>query len=149
MREGSLQHHLSYSENKMSSDSYISKRLKDNKFCYCGQSKLDTNDEGCPICMSDIMQSIKLSAFQGQVSSNLKTMLDTTVFNETGNVVNCSIGWITLNFTPNFINKFNRKIINLVKKKKHLLCICFYASASARNLSECLCSFGRLKACHE
>ena len=42
-----------------------------------GRSKLDANDEGCPICMSDIMQSIKLSAFRGQVSSNLKTMLDT------------------------------------------------------------------------
>ena len=66
-----------HSENKNSSDSYIPKWLKDNKFCHCGQSKLDANDEGCPICMSDIMQSIKLSAFQGQVSSNLKTMLDT------------------------------------------------------------------------
>ena len=61
------------SENKTSSDSYIPKRLKDNKFCHCGQSKLDANDEGCPICMSDIMQSV----FQGRVSSNLKTMLDT------------------------------------------------------------------------
>ena len=33
------------------------------------------------------------------------------------NVVNCSIGWMMLNFMPNFINNFNRKIINLVKKK--------------------------------
>ena len=66
-----------HSENKNSSDSYIPKRLKDNKFCHCGQSKLDANDEGCPICMSDIMQAIKHSVFQGRVSSNLKTMLDT------------------------------------------------------------------------
>lgn len=65
------------SENKNSSDLYIPKRLKDNKFCHCGQSKLDANVEGCPICMSDIMQSIKHSVFQGRVSSNLKTMLDT------------------------------------------------------------------------
>ena len=74
-----------HSEKKNSSDSYIPKRLKDNKFCHCGQSKLDANEgkskldanEGCPICMSDIMQSIKHSVFQGRVSSNLKTMLDT------------------------------------------------------------------------
>ena len=70
-----------HSENKNSSDSYIPKRLKDNEFCHCGRSKLGANDEGCPICMSDIMQSIKLSVFQGQVSSNLKTMLDTIQWN--------------------------------------------------------------------
>ena len=38
-----------HSENKNSSDSYIPKILKDNKFCHCGQSKLHANDEGCPI----------------------------------------------------------------------------------------------------
>ena len=33
------------------------------------------------------------------------------------NVVTCWIGWMMLNFMPNFINNLNRKIINLVKKK--------------------------------
>ena len=62
------------------------------------------------------MQSIKHSVFEGHVSSNLKIMLDTILITQK-NVVNCSIGWMMLNFMANFINNFNRKIINLVKIK--------------------------------
>ena len=66
-----------HSEKKNSSDSYLPKRLNDssNKFCNCGQLKLNVTDEGCTICTNDMMKLIKESVLQGKVSSEFKKML--------------------------------------------------------------------------
>ena len=62
---------------KNACDSYIPKRVKDNdnRFCYCGLSKTNADDDGCTICTGNVMRLIKESVVAGKVNNELKQFL--------------------------------------------------------------------------
>ena len=62
---------------KKSSDSYIPKNVADNdsRYCYCGLFKKREENEACEICGSEVMELIKKSMCDGEVSRELKAYL--------------------------------------------------------------------------
>ena len=64
-------------EKKNACDSYIPKRVRDgdNRFCLCGLSKPSTDDSGCTICTSSVMNMVKQSVATGKVTPELKQFL--------------------------------------------------------------------------
>ena len=64
-------------EKKNACDSYIPKRVRDgdNRFCLCGLSKPSTDDSGCIICTSSVMNMVKQSVATGKVTPELKQFL--------------------------------------------------------------------------